>query len=111
MKTVKRILTTLILMALLLPAAAMAAEVAQGVCKEFDTAKHLITIEEYDTNFSAENKYGAPTGIVSQFDVSTAKVGIEPKPGDILRLSYKVEGNVKTAYKVMNVSKQDLMKK
>jgi hypothetical protein len=33
-----------------------------------------------------------------------------PEAGDILRISYVIEGNSKVALKIMNVSKQDLKK-
>lgn len=101
---------TLVLIGLLFSATAFAAEVAQGECISYDKETKIIRLREYDTNFS-QNKYGNPTSIISDFDVSTAKIGILPEPKDILRLSYVIEGNSKVAVKVMNVSKQDLMKK
>lgn len=95
----------------LMASTAQAAEVAQGECKSYDKEKHSIIIEEFDTNFDAENRYGKPTGIITEFDVADAKVGISPEPGDILRIAYVLEGDTRTALKVMNVSKQDIMKK
>lgn len=111
MKRFGYILMMLALLALLLPAAAFSAEVAQGICKEYSEANHKLVIEEYDTNFSPENKYGVPTGIITEFELSTAKVGLTPVEGDILRVAYVLSGNTKSAVKVMNVSKQNLMKK
>ena len=99
-----------IILGLLFAMNAVASEVAQGKCIEYNTETKIIKVQEYDTNFS-QNKYGNPTSIVSEFDVSTAKIGRLPEPGDILRISYKIEGTGKTALKIMNVSKQDLMKK
>lgn len=90
---------------------AIAAEVSQGKCISYDREGKLITIEEYDTNFSRDYPYGRPTGERSQFDISRARIGIPPKPGDILRISYIVKGTERVAIKVMNVSQQDLMKK
>jgi hypothetical protein len=103
-------LTALILI-LCLAAPAMAAEVAQGKCINYDTGKKTVTIEEYDTNFSPEHKYGSPTGKQSVFDISHALIGILPQVGDILRIAYDVKGSDKIGLKVMNVSKQDIMKK
>jgi hypothetical protein len=94
------------------PVNTFAAEVAQGKCLEYDKGKNELTIQEYDTEFSKEAPYGKPTMAVSRFDVSNAKIGIDPQPGDILRIAYeKADGKVKKALKVMNVSKQDLRKK
>ncbi|MFZ2634133.1 MAG: hypothetical protein WA081_01130 [Desulfosalsimonadaceae bacterium] len=101
----------IIIMGLLFAASAAASEVAQGKCLEFNVAAKTVKVQEYDINFSKEFKYGNPTSIESEFDVSTAKIGKAPEPGDILRISYKIEGNSKIALKIMNVSKQDLMKK
>jgi hypothetical protein len=90
---------------------AIAAEVSQGICISHDKEGKLITIEEYDTNFSQDSPYGRPTGKKSTFNVSKAKIGIPPKPGDILRISYNVKGTELIAIKVMNITQQDLMKK
>jgi len=90
---------------------AMAAEVSQGKCIQYDKEKKMITIEEYDLNFSEENPYGQSTGQTSDYDVSTALIGLTPEPGDVLRIAYKIKGQDRVALKVMNVSKQDLKKK
>ena len=101
----------LVFMASLGAGYAAASEVSQGKCVAFDKDKKMVTIEEYDIQFSKENPYGKGTGVESVYDVSTAKIGIAPEPGDILRLAYVVKGSEKVALKVMNVSKQDLRKK
>lgn len=88
-----------------------AAEVAQGKCLEYNPGNKELTIQEYNTEFSKEMPYGKPTVAVSKFDISNAKIGEDPKPGDILRIAYKANGKTKKALKVMNVSKQDLRKK
>ena len=88
-----------------------ASEVVQGKCLEYNTELKIIKLEEFDTNFGKEAPYGQSTGIVSEFDCSTAKIGIKPEPGDILRIAFKINGDAKVAIKVMNVSKQDLRKK
>ena len=100
----------IIILGLIFAANAFAAEVVQGECIEYNSETKIIKVREYDTNFS-QNKYGNPTSIESEFDVSRAKIGKTPEPGDILRIAYQIEGNNKVALKVMNVSKQDLMKK
>ncbi len=92
-------------------AGAGAGEVSQGRFISADGSPASFTIEEYDVNFSPDNPYGTPTGIVTRYDVSGAKIGIRPEPGDILRIAYEDQGDVKRALKVMNVSKQDLRKK
>ena len=97
--------------ALLFAGIGHAAEVSQGKCIEYDQTNHKIILEEYDTNITSEAPYGNSTGIVSNLDVTKAAIGITPEPGDILRVAYKVDGNKKLALKVMNVSKQDIMKK
>ena len=90
---------------------AAAADVAQGKCIDFDTAGQRIILEEYNTEISKEHPYGKSSGRVSVFDFANALIGIPPEPGDILRIAYTVEGGVKRAIKVMNVSKQDLRKR
>jgi hypothetical protein len=90
---------------------ALAAEVVQGKCVKVEKDGTLVTIEEYDTQFSKEHPYGRPTGKTSVFNFSKAEVGVPAAVGDILRIAFTVKGNEKVAVKVMNVSKQDLMKK
>jgi len=90
---------------------ALAGEVTQGRFVSDGQSPGTFTIEEYDTNFNTEHPYGMPTGIVSQYDVSKAKIGLKPVAGDILRIAYVEKGDAKHAVKVMNVSKQDLRKK
>ena len=88
-----------------------AAEVSQGKCVKYEDAGMLITLEEFDTNFSQANPYGGPTGTKSVYNASNAEIGAPPKSGDILRIAYEVKGTERIAIKVMNVSRQDLMKK
>lgn len=90
---------------------ALGAEVTQGKCLAYDKTQQRIVLEEYDTNFSAEQPYGSPTGIQSIYDVSGAQIGIPPQTGDILRIAYKDEGERRKALRVMNVSRQDLRRK
>lgn len=90
---------------------AAAAEVCQGKCVSYNKDDKMITVEEYNLNFSQENPYGEPTGATASYSVGAAKIGIPPEPGDILRIAYEVKGTDRVALKVMNVSKQDLRKK
>lgn len=96
---------------LTLAGASLANEVAQGKCLGYDKNTNIVKVEEYDTNFSKEAPYGRSTGIVSDFNVTGAKIGIPPEAGDVLRIAFALDGTVKKATKVMNVSKQDLRKK
>ncbi|MFZ5573172.1 MAG: hypothetical protein ACOZF0_22445 [Thermodesulfobacteriota bacterium] len=99
----------LLIVMLIMTATAMASDVVQGECIEFKDG--VIKLKEFDTHFSPEAKYGRPTEVESEYDVKEAEIGMSPEPGDILRIAYKVEGTSRVAHKVMNVSKQDLMKK
>ena len=94
-----------------LAAPAMSAEVAQGKCLKFDAGKKTVTIEEYDIDFAKPHVYGKPTGKESTFNIATAMIGADPNPGDILRIAYSVTGGENIALKVMNVTRQDIMKK
>lgn len=90
---------------------AMAAEVAQGKTITNDPNTKLITIEEYDINFTPQNKYGKPTGKTLVFDLSDALIGKEAVPGDIVRVAYRVIDGKNKAIRIMNVTKQNIMKK
>ena len=87
------------------------AEVAQGKCVKVEKDGTVVTIEEYDTQFSKDHPYGRPTGKTSAYNFSKAEIGVPAAVGDVLRIAFVVKGNEKMAVKVMNVSKQDLMKK
>jgi hypothetical protein len=90
---------------------ACGAEVVQGKVLKIEKDGTLVTIEEYDLNFSKDYPYGRPTGTTSVYDLSKATVGIPAQVGDILRIAYEVKEKQRMAVKVMNVSKQNLMKK
>lgn len=90
---------------------AAAGEVAQGKCIAYDEANSVLKIEEYDTGITPDTPYGRGTGNEMAFDVSGAKIGIFPEPGDVLRIAFRADGDIRLASKVMNVSKQDLRKK
>jgi hypothetical protein len=103
--------TLALLVGIVLAGAAIAAEVSQGKVISVTTDPAQVTIEEYDINFSPEAPYGNATGIITEYDLSNAKIGISPEPGDILRIAYVIEGEKNVALKVMNVSKQDIRRK
>jgi hypothetical protein len=100
-----------VLLVLCLAAPTMADTVAQGKCVSYDKDKKIIVIEDYDTNFSKENKYGTPTGKQSTYNVANALIGATPTAGDVLRIAYEEKGADRIAVRIMNVSKQDIMKK
>ncbi len=101
-----------LILALCLAAPAMAdSSVAQGKCVTYDKDKKVVTIEDYDTDFTPEHKYGKAPGKQSTYDTTGALIGIVPAPGDVLRIAYDVKGDQRHAIRIMNVSKQDLMKK
>ncbi len=91
--------------------AAPAVEVAQGKCVQYDDKGKMLTIEEYDTNFGPDHKYGRPTGKQSVYYLQDALIGATPEPGDIVRIAYNVKGSERIATKVMNVTRQDIMRK
>jgi hypothetical protein len=90
---------------------AVAAEVAQGKTIAYDKDKKTLTVEVYDTTKSKDNPYGKSTGKQMTFSIAEALVGATPEPGDVVRIAYDEKGPDKMAVRVMNVSKQDLMKK
>ena len=104
------VLTIAIVIALSLPAA-MAAEVVQGKCVSIDTEKKTYTIEVYDTTKDKDHPYGRSTNKNIVMNYSKALVGKDPEVGNILRVAYKVEGTNNMAIRVMNVTKQDIMRK
>lgn len=108
----KNIITIgIIALTLLAAAGAAASDVVQGECLFYDSAKKVVKLREYDTRISEEFRYGRPTAVESELDLTHARIGIPPEPKDILRIAYDTKGSLKVGLKVMNVSKQDLMKK
>jgi hypothetical protein len=99
------------LLVVALAPSSMAASVSHGKTINFDEAQKQIVIEEYDIKFTKENKFGNPTGKQSTFDLTNALVGFTPVPGDIVRIAYEEKNGKKQAIRLMNITKQDLMKK
>lgn len=89
----------------------LAAEVAQGKCVNYDENKKVLVIDEFDLDFTKDHKYGKPTGKQLTFSVADALIGITPRPGDVCRIAFEEKGGEKKAIRVMNVTRQDLMKK
>ena len=104
------VLTIVITVVLIIPVA-MAAEVVQGKCVAIDVEKKIYTIEIYDTTKDKDNPYGRSTNKNIVMNYSKAQVGKDPEVGNILRVAYKVEGTDNMAIRVMNVTKQDIMRK
>ncbi len=101
-----------VILSLCLAAPCMAATVAEGKCVVFDPAKNVLTIDEYDLNFSKDNPYGKATGKQLTFKLTPETlIGKTPEPGNILRLAFEEKGGEKTVVRIQNVTKQDLMKK
>ena len=104
--------TVATMLALCLTVPCMAASVAQGKCVVFDEAKKVLTIDEYDLNFTKATPYGKPTGKQLTFKLTAETlIGKTPEPGNIVRLAYEDKGGAKTVIRIQNVTKQDLMKK
>lgn len=92
------------------PHVGWAAEVSQGRCIQFDAGQGIMVVEEFDTNFTPEHRYGMATGIITTFDISRARMGMEPRPEDIVRTAYVVDGEKRIAVRVMNVTRQEGMR-
>jgi hypothetical protein len=101
----------LVLMVALLSCASETAEVAEGKVVNIEENGTLLTIDENNIDFSKEYPYGHPTGAQSVFNLSHAMIGMPPAVGDIVRIAYEKKGNERVAIRVMNITKQDLMKK
>ena len=101
-----------LILVLCLSAPCMAASVAQGKCITYDPEKKIITVEEFDINFTKENPYGKSTGKQAVYKVTEhTLIGAKPEAGNILRIAFEETGGEKTALKIQNVTKQDIMKK
>jgi hypothetical protein len=101
-----------VILALCLAVPCMAASVAEGKCVTFDQDKNILTIDEYDLNITKATPYGKPTGKQLTFKLTKETlIGKTPEPGNIVRLAYEDKGTEKTAIRIQNITKQDLMKK
>jgi len=109
-KLLATVLTVALAIALIVPAA-MAAEVVQGTCVAIDKENKTYTIELYDTTKDKDNPHGKSTGETFVVNYSKSLIGKDPEIGNILRIAYNVEGTENMALRIMNVTKQDIMKK
>lgn len=91
--------------------AAFAADISQGKVLSYEKDKQILTIDEFNLDFTKEHWYGTPTGKKVAFNMSKALVGVLPADGDVVRIAFKKEGDVNMVIRLMNVTKQDLMKK
>ena len=78
--------------------------VYQGECLRFSAAEKILELK------NTQPELNPIPGERAVFSLAEAKVGLNPAPGDVIRVAYKVEGNSFLALKLMNVSKQDLSK-
>jgi hypothetical protein len=109
-KLLATVFTVALAIALIAPAA-MAAEVVQGKCVAIDQENKTYTIEVYNKTRDKDNPYGKSTGEALIVNYSKSLIGKHPEVGNILRIAYDVEGTENMALRVMNVTKQDIMKK
>ena len=75
-----------------------AGAVIQGKCVSYDASLKVLTLENELDKASVT------------FDLSKAKIGLKPEPGDVIRVAFVKEGAKNMALKVMNVTKQSLKK-
>ena len=80
-------------------------QVYQGICISLDDGGKALVLENTEP---ASNRI---EGTQAVFDLTEARVGLTPEPGDTIRIAYQEEDGVYRAVKVMNVSKQDLRQK
>ncbi|MFH1034443.1 MAG: hypothetical protein V1806_08045 [Pseudomonadota bacterium] len=107
----QRILVSLLAACLLVAFSAVVAlaegQVFQGVAVSYDAQGKVMVLKNSEAQ---KNKVDKNLAEVT-FDLSQAKVGIPPTPGDKIRVAYEMAGAKYMALKVMNVTKQDLRKK
>jgi hypothetical protein len=78
--------------------------VYQGVCVKYSASDQILELK------NTQPQLNPIPGETAVFNLASAKVGLTPDPGDVIRVAYKAEGNSLLALKLMNVSKQDLRK-
>ena len=47
-----------------------------------------------------------PAGAAMELDISKAEIGNPPKPEDVIRAAYRIEGGTNVALRVMNLTRQ-----
>jgi len=103
-----RILLTIVLLLLTVTGCtvdpARDSRVYQGTCIALEDGGKTLKLANSQPNLNPIK------GESATFDVSTAKIGASPQPGDVIRLSFLEQGGKMVALKVMNVTRQDLSK-
>ena len=80
-------------------------KVYQGVCISLEDNNRVLKLK------NTEPTVNKIKGEQAVFDLTNAKVGLAPEPGDNLRVAYLEKDGVYVALKVMNVTKQNLHEK
>lgn len=83
-----------------LTACADAPLVLQGTVVTLDEGRRVIAVRDE-----------RPPHAVVQLAVDQAEVGARPQPGDLVRVAYRAQGDVKVARRLMNLSRQAELKK
>jgi hypothetical protein len=103
-----RILWTILLLTLTVTGCtvdpARDSRVYQGTCIALEDAGKTLKLANSQPNLNPIK------GESATFDVSTAKVGAPPQPGDVIRVAFLEQGGKMVALRVMNVTRQDLRK-
>ncbi len=81
----------------------IAAETAMGKCLEYKADTKILKLEAQGA------KDAAPAAV--EFDCSAAKMAAVPAAGDLLKVSYNVEGTVKKAVEVTKAPAKEEKKK
>ncbi len=88
-----------------------AAEVVQGQCVEYDGHNKQLKIMVLKSADTRKNMYEGSPSNVRVFNTAQAMMSKEPDDGDILRISYYIRDGEKVALKIMNITKQNSLKK
>jgi hypothetical protein len=103
-----RILWTILLLTLTVTGCtvdpARDSRVYQGTCIALEDGGKMLKLANSQPNLNPIQ------GESATFDVSTAKVGAPPEPGDVVRVAFLDQGGKMVALRVMNVTRQDLTK-
>lgn len=110
MKTVKTLAVAAAVLGLLVGLGGCAdsgAKVFQGACVSYDAQARRMVLKNDEPKLNPVPK----TMPQVTFDLTGAKIGLVPGPGDRIRVAFRRRGESFVAVKVMNVTRQDLRKK